>query len=283
MMTTTTSTERWKGYFDVILPLDLMTAVDIFMRPLPRRTPYEIVTRSFKILRKATEAERSMSSLSMTDYLRDQIQLGIEVAKQAIRHLAIRLQKAEDQEASSLSRHERKVKALRNRMEIMQKERDSLLKEKEKEVENLRKELRDCQAQGREERGESGQLLQVSSVGGGSSHASEDVPLARDPSLGAVPGTIPEDTATVDTSVRGGKENGTEQIVPSVEANVPRRENHPDCPPPSGLEKRESWVPVVGKGGKRKKRKSGTNSDSGLPASASDVVTDNASGAGTLK
>jgi len=57
----------------------------------------------------------------MTDYLRDQIQLGIEVAKQAIRHLAIRLQKAEDQEASSLSRHERKVKALRNRMEIMQK------------------------------------------------------------------------------------------------------------------------------------------------------------------
>ena len=94
---------------------------------------------------------------------------------------------------------------------------------------------------------------------------------------------IPEDTATVDTSVRGGKVNGTEQIVPSVEANVPQVESHPDCPPTSGLEKKESWVPVTGKGGKRKKRKSGTKSDSGLPASASDVATDNASGAGTLK
>ena len=80
-------------------------------------------------------------------------------------------------------------------MEVIQKDRDSL----RKEVETLKRKLLDYQAQGQKECGESGRSIRASPVGGGVSHASEDVPLARGPSLVGVSGTMPEDS-----SVRGG-------------------------------------------------------------------------------
>jgi len=76
----------------------------------------------------------------------------------------------------------------------------------------------------------------------------------------------------------------TREIVLSAEVHDPRGKNHRDCHPPSGLEKGEPWVPLVGKRKKKRKKKGGTsNSNSSLPASASDVATDSANGAGAVK
>ena len=264
-------------YYDENLTLELKNMVDIVMHSLPRRTPEKVVSRIFKIFDRVTRAERE-KCYYLDRGVREVIQFGNEVARQAVQYLATNLERAQEQEASSLRRHERQVKALRDRMEIIQKERDSL----REEVEALRKELLDCRAQKREERGESGKMLRASSVDGGGSHASEDFPPARDPSLGGVPGMIPEDTVAEDTSVRGGQVNGTEQIVSAAGEDVPRGESHPDCPPSSCLEKGELWVPVVEKRKQKMKNTRGSStSDSGLPASPSDVVTNHASGAGT--
>jgi len=61
--------ELQKRYFDGILPSDLRVAVDIVMRPLPKRTPKEIVSRIFKVLRRVTNTERETEIKRV--YLRD--------------------------------------------------------------------------------------------------------------------------------------------------------------------------------------------------------------------
>ncbi|EGI68859.1 hypothetical protein G5I_02437 [Acromyrmex echinatior] len=191
----------------------------------------------------AASSAQSKTS-SMKGDLRRQIIVGVEVARQAVQ-----------QPAANSVRAQEPAEVMSGRCPQFEREVEALRKQMEviqtdrdnlHEVKALRKELFGYKAPGRGECEKSARSSRASPLGRGAPRTTEDIPLARRPPL------------------RG------------VEFPRSRGFIRP--------EERELWVTAVGiKRRKKKKRGRTNNNNDGVPMRASDVISDNASGARTVQ
>ena len=256
------------------------TAVDEITYLFPQMSPKTIMTETLRVLDAASSAQKKTST--MKGDLRRQIIIGVEVARQAVQQLAVNSARAQEPAEVMSGRClqlEREVASLKRQMEMIQKDRDSLLEQ----VKLLRRELVSDKASlhGKLDHERADRQM------AGTSHSSplgrrvaEDLPPARRSSLRGVSRVIPEDPYARRKLI---DERG--RIVLSVvngqEDHHQRGKDLAGWLPSSGPERGEPWETVTGKR-RRKKRKKTINTYSGgsrVPVNASEVVALDGSGA----